>query len=274
MIRRLYPEGKKKAFNVTYDDGVLQDARFVSLLNRYGLKGTFNLNSGLTESEFEWTHENGMIVKRLSAGNAVSLYQGHEIASHTLTHPFMTELSKEEILHELCEDKKRLEELFGRKVRGFALPFDYYSDLIETCVRECGFEYARISEENHSYRPDSDYYRWRAGIFHLDPCFEEFISGFLATDTELALCQIAGHTYDLDAAGLWDKIEKVFSLIADDPDVCPTTTIDLITYLKAMEKAAIAENKISNHSECSLWFDVNGSKVCLRTGETYDIKAV
>ena len=44
MIRKLYPNGKKKAFNVTYDDGVLQDVRFVQLLNRYGLKGTFNLN--------------------------------------------------------------------------------------------------------------------------------------------------------------------------------------------------------------------------------------
>ena len=44
-MRKLYPGGKRKAFNITYDDGVLQDVRFVQLLNRYGLKGTFNLNS-------------------------------------------------------------------------------------------------------------------------------------------------------------------------------------------------------------------------------------
>ena len=49
MVKKLYPYGKKKAFNVTYDDGVLQDIRFVELLNKYGLKGTFNLNSGLME---------------------------------------------------------------------------------------------------------------------------------------------------------------------------------------------------------------------------------
>ena len=29
MIRKCYPYGKKKAFNVTYDDGVLLDVRFV-----------------------------------------------------------------------------------------------------------------------------------------------------------------------------------------------------------------------------------------------------
>ena len=91
MIKKLYPQGKAKAFSVSYDDGVLQDVRFVNLLNQYGLKGTFNLNSGLMENEFEWIHETGCIVKRLSKENVLSLYNGHEVASHTLTHPFMQE---------------------------------------------------------------------------------------------------------------------------------------------------------------------------------------
>ena len=38
MIRKLYPNGKRKAFNITYDDGILQDVRFVELLNKYNLK--------------------------------------------------------------------------------------------------------------------------------------------------------------------------------------------------------------------------------------------
>ncbi len=119
---------KTKVFNVTYDDGVLQDVRFVALLNKYNLKGTFNLNSGLMEREFEWTHESGRVIKRLSIEKAVPLYQGHEIACHTLTHPYMHDLSEQEILHELQEDKANLEKLFGREVKGFAVPFDYYSE--------------------------------------------------------------------------------------------------------------------------------------------------
>ena len=133
MITKLYPHGKAKAFNVTYDDGVLQDVRFVELLNKYNLKGTFNLNSGLIEHEFEWVHENGCIVKRISKDKVISLYQGHEIASHTLTHPYMDNLSESEILYELQADRANLEKLFGREVKGFAVPFDYYSDLIEKC---------------------------------------------------------------------------------------------------------------------------------------------
>ena len=65
MIRKLYPQGKKKAFSITYDDGVTQDVRFVELLNKYGLNGTFNLNSELMSNGFEWTHETGLVIQRL-----------------------------------------------------------------------------------------------------------------------------------------------------------------------------------------------------------------
>ena len=37
---------------LSFDDGTVYDGRLVELLNRYGLKGTFNLNSGL--EDFVW----------------------------------------------------------------------------------------------------------------------------------------------------------------------------------------------------------------------------
>ena len=36
-----------KAVTFSYDDGVTQDIRMINLLNKYGLKATFNLNSEL-----------------------------------------------------------------------------------------------------------------------------------------------------------------------------------------------------------------------------------
>ena len=39
--------GKMKALTFSYDDGTLQDRRLVEIFNKYGLKATFNLNSGL-----------------------------------------------------------------------------------------------------------------------------------------------------------------------------------------------------------------------------------
>ena len=40
-------QGKKKAVTFSFDDGVTQDIRLIEILNRYGLRGTFNLNSEL-----------------------------------------------------------------------------------------------------------------------------------------------------------------------------------------------------------------------------------
>lgn len=41
-----YPGGVMKALTLSYDDGVVHDRRLVDICNRYGLRGTFNLNSG------------------------------------------------------------------------------------------------------------------------------------------------------------------------------------------------------------------------------------
>ncbi len=259
MIKKLYPLGKAKAFNVTYDDGVLQDVRFVQMLNTYNLKGTFNLNSGLIENEFEWTHESGIVVKRLNKEKVLSLYDGHEIASHTLTHPFMEGKTESEIMHELKEDKKNLENLFQREIKGFAVPFDYYSDLIESCVIKSGFEYARISEETLSFKPQADYHRWKATVFHLDDSLSKLANDFINTDEELALFQVVGHSYDLDTENMWDKIENIFKEISLQDDILPMTTIEIIDYLKAMDKVEITESHIDNRSEQSLWFSVNGT---------------
>lgn len=258
-IKKLYRYGKAKVFNVTYDDGVLQDVRFVELLNKYNLKGTFNLNSGLMENEFEWTHESGCVVKRLSKAKVLSLYNGHEIASHTLTHPFMEGKTEDDIMYELKEDKKNLENLFGMEIKGFAIPFDYYSDLIELCAKKSGFEYARISEESLSFKPQTDYHRWKATVFHLDDSLEKLVQEFLSTDEELALFQLVGHSYDLDTENMWDEIENIFSKISLQDDILPMTTIEIIDYLKAMSEVEITDSHIINNSEQNLWFAVNGT---------------
>ena len=193
-MRKLYPLGKRKAFNITYDDGVMQDGRFVTLLNRYGLKGTFNLNSRLMAEKFTWVHPNGMNVTRMSREEIGNLYDGHEIASHTLTHPYMSSLSREELLYQMGQDRENLENLFDREVKGFAVPFSYYSGLIADCARECGFEYARMSEFAESYDPCTDWYYWKTGFYHIKPGLTDFVAGFLNTDRELAVCQIVGHS--------------------------------------------------------------------------------
>ena len=231
-MKKLYPGGKKKAFNITYDDGVLQDVRFVAMLNKYGIKGTFNLNSELMKNEFSWIHPNGMQVKRLSVENVKHLYDGHEVASHTLTHPYMYNLSDEELYHQMKRDKDNLEKLFEREVQGFAVPFDYYDDRIAECAKACGFAYARKSEFTNTFKPCTDFYHWKTGIYHIDEHLIDYVADFLNTEEELAVCQIVGHSYDLDAENLWGTMELICAAVSKCDDIWFCTNAELVEFLK------------------------------------------
>ena len=267
MIQMLYPGGKRKAFNISYDDGVVQDIRFVQLLNRYGLKGTFNLNYGLMRQNFTWQHESGMIIQRIREDQIPSVYEGHEIASHSYSHPYFDNASETEILKELGSDKFFLERLTGREVAGYATPFYYYSDLMADCVRHCGFEYARISEESNDYSVPRDFYRWKGSKFHWDQDLEEFVRGFLESDRELALCQLVGHSYDLDAMDLWDKMEKICRMVSENPNVWAATNLELVRYLKNASRVRFYWAGIHNESDADIWLDVDGGTLKLSPGE-------
>lgn len=226
-----YPGGKKKAFNITYDDGVLQDERFVALLNKYRIKGTFNLNSKLMQEEFSWIHPNGMQVRRLSPDQAKHLYDGHEIASHTLTHPYMRDLTDRELYRQIKSDKDNLEKLFGREVKGFAVPFDYFDDRIADCAKACGFTYARMSSFAGNFTPCTDAFHWKTGIFHLDSALTDYVAEFLNTEEPRAVCQILGHSYDLDAESMWGTMELICAAVSGRDDIWFCTNAELVDFL-------------------------------------------
>ena len=54
--------GKLKAVTFSFDDGVTQDKRLIEILNKYGLKATFNLNSAILGTNGE-LNRNGHIVR-------------------------------------------------------------------------------------------------------------------------------------------------------------------------------------------------------------------
>ena len=117
--------GKKKAVTFSFDDGVVQDIRLVEILNKYGLKGTFNLNSskfGLPSDP--WNTDKGTVVPRpiINASQVKSLYEGHEVAVHTLTHPNLTTLNDETVVWQVDRDRKVLSEICGYPVIGMAYP--------------------------------------------------------------------------------------------------------------------------------------------------------
>ncbi|WP_407945763.1 polysaccharide deacetylase family protein [Paenibacillus puerhi] len=110
-IRLCYPQGKFKALTMSYDDGRNADKRLVDIFNRNGIKGTFHINSGLTGK-----------LDRVEEGELGRTYEGHEASAHTLTHPSIARIPKELLVHEVMEDRKNLERIFGYTIRGMSYP--------------------------------------------------------------------------------------------------------------------------------------------------------
>jgi peptidoglycan/xylan/chitin deacetylase (PgdA/CDA1 family) len=79
--------GKNKAITFSFDDGVTQDIRVIEILDKYGLKATFNLNSGKfgTKNPYEI---NERIVERtlIEPTQVKEFYKNHEVAVHTMGH--------------------------------------------------------------------------------------------------------------------------------------------------------------------------------------------
>ncbi len=60
--------------------------------------------------------------------------KGHELGTHSRTHPYMSKLDKEGIQDELTTSKEAIERITGQKVTLFRPPYGDYNDLlIDTC---------------------------------------------------------------------------------------------------------------------------------------------
>ena len=145
---------------------------------------------------------------------------------------------------------------------------------VETQVEKvinANIEAMRLTEESLDYSIPEDFYRWRGSKFHWDDDLEAFVQGFLETDQELALCQLVGHSYDLDVMDLWDTMDQICRWISESDEVWAATHLALVQYLRSMDLALITEQGISNHSTQALWFAVDGKTIKLQPSETISL---
>ncbi len=72
-----------------WDDGVEDDIRLCELLRSIGAQATFNLNAGLHGAVRgpAWQFKGIKDVRKLAIDELPQVYEGFEIANHTLTHP-------------------------------------------------------------------------------------------------------------------------------------------------------------------------------------------
>jgi peptidoglycan-N-acetylglucosamine deacetylase len=273
VVKHLFPGGRKKAFTLSYDDGVGQDIRLVEIFNRNGLKGTFNINSGIQNESNFWIN-NGKIIKRMNVNDILELYKGHEVAVHSLTHPHLEDLPREAIIQEILEDRRQLESWFGYPVRGMAYPFGTYNKLVLETLDTLGIEYSRTVNQHESFRLPENFLEWHPTCHHINPKLMELGRKFIETDFgNLSLFYVWGHSYEFDVMENWELIEEFTKLISNKSDIWYATNIEIVDYLKALKnlKVSAETNILYNPSAISLWLSKDDRIIEVKAGEVKKI---
>jgi len=164
--------GKMKAITFSYDDCTMQDIRLVKLFNKYNVKATFNVNSELLGTENELIRK-GVRVRhdKIASGDIKNVYAGHEVAVHTLTHPYLQDIEDDnEIIRQIEEDRKNLENLVGYQVVGMAYPGNgnnahRVSEIIKS---HTAIKYARTTVSTQSFELQNNLLLFNPTVHHDD----------------------------------------------------------------------------------------------------------
>lgn len=215
--------GKMKAVTFSYDDGVTTDEHLIEILDRYGLKCTFNINTASHRKEGERpysTNKFGATVGKFVWSELRDIYKNHEVAAHSLSHPHLEKLDRAACRAEMLCDMINIEAAIGKKPVGMAYPFGSYSDETVDVLRELGLKYARGTWSNYSFDLQDDLMRFRPTLHHNDERLMELCDKFIDLKPETPkIFYIWGHTYEFENQRNWDRIERFCDRIAGRDDI-------------------------------------------------------
>ncbi len=251
-----YPQGKAKALTMSYDDGQQFDRRLVDLFNKYGIKGTFNLNSVMMHP--------GMDDRRIDSDEVASLYMGHEVATHTSHHPTLERCPLVQVANEILEDRVELESLVGYPVRGHAYPNGSYTQEIKDLFHQLGIAYGRVVPSSYSFEIPTDPMEWYPTCHHADPRLMELAQTFAEDKKKqyMRLMYVWGHSYEFDRDDNWHIIEEFCEYISGRTDIWYATNIEIIDYISAARQLIYFadSSKVYNPTATTVWLEVNDSK--------------
>ena len=228
----------KKILTLSFDDGITQDERFIEILNKYGIKCTFNINSSLLGMD-GYLLINGKKIshKKISPERVREVYKGHEVASHTLTHPNLTTLSPDEIIEQVEADRRTLSKLAGYEVTGFAYPCGGINSnrvVADIIKNNTGVNFARTIVHSYSFDLPKDLFLLKptASLTKDKEKLLDLCHQFLDSNSDSPqLFYIWGHSYELDIDDSWSYFEEVCKLLGGRDDILYCTNTEAFEYL-------------------------------------------
>lgn len=273
-----YPGGLHKALTLSYDDGVEQDKKLIKIMKKYGIKGTFNINSGAYAPKGT-VYEPGTIHRRMTEKEVSKLYvkNGMEVATHGYTHPFLTRIPANVCAKEIVEDKIHIEEQFGVVARGHAYPFGAYNETVEEILRNSGIVYARTVNSTHWFNLPENWLELNPTCHHDDPKLMELCDMFLNLNGDWGYPQMFylwGHAYEFEANNNWNVIESFCEKMSGKEDIWYATNGEIYNYQEAFKQLRFSTDvtRVENPTAYDLWFTYNNKAYMVKAGQNLSIK--
>lgn len=216
----------------SWDDGNPADLRVAEMLARHGLAGTFYVPSRNSEGRAVMT-----------AGQVRDLSASFEIGGHGRDHVVLTGLARASVEEQVSQNKAWLEDVIGRRLRGFCYIRGEWDAQAADVVRGMGFAYARAVTGFHA-SPGRDPFSVPTTMqFHPQgaaPILRHLLRrGPTPSRTRLALVALRhpdlvrrvaamveacgaggghfhlwGHSWELEALDLWGQLDAALGLLA------------------------------------------------------------
>lgn len=270
-----FPNFREKAFTMSYDDGVRQDKRLIAIMKENGLKGTFNLSDGFFEKTVLNTGK-GHVTKE----EALEIYDGMEVALHGERHLSLAEVDLGMATNDIATNRKNLENLFGKIVKGMAYANGTYDDEVIQMLKACGVQYARTGISTEGFNLPTDWLRMPSTCHHNHPKLMDlarfFVEDFYPEKMYFwakrpKLFYLWGHSYEFDNDNNWHVIEEFAKYIGNREDIWYATNGEIFEYIQAYDRLEFSMdgNIIHNPTTTDIYMNyLINKKVVIHAGET------
>lgn len=160
----------KKYIIITVDDGYKDNYELLfPLLKKYGFKAVIYAVTGETFNR--WDVENPenpeKAVELMTPAQIKEMADSGlvEFGGHTLTHPKLDQLDREQQRTEIADNKAQLEQLLGHRLHSFAYPFGIHNNDSKQLAEELGYPFAVATNSGPLAMHEDPYQIRRIAIF-------------------------------------------------------------------------------------------------------------
>ncbi|MGC3982533.1 MAG: polysaccharide deacetylase family protein [Steroidobacteraceae bacterium] len=160
-LRALQVGGAQRCVALTFDDGYFDNlSEAAPIMKQFGFRATCYVVSGRVGEHNVWDADKLQVEKPLMNQTQLQewLAAGHEVGSHTITHPRLDQLSRAQAEMEIHTSKLDLEAMLGVEIKHFCYPYGNFNDETVELVRTAGYQSAvstlrgLASERHHLLR--------------------------------------------------------------------------------------------------------------------------